>query len=176
MRLLAYCLMPNHWHLVLWPELDGQLTRFMAWLTGTHARRWHVHRGSVGTGHLYQGRFHSFPVQDDRHLLAVCRYVEANAFRADLVARSERWPWGSAWLRVAGPPEAQTLLSPWPTPRPSNWAALLNEPLSVGTLRQLRTSVVRGRPYGEEKWTRRVTERLDLHVTFHDRGRPWPRR
>lgn len=82
MRLLAYCVMPNHWHLVLWPHRDGDLSRFISWLTLTHTQRWHAYRQTVGTGHLYQGRFKSFVVQTDEHLMTVCRYyVERNAGR-----------------------------------------------------------------------------------------------
>ena len=78
MRLLAYCVMPNHFHLVVWPVGDGDLSRFMRLLTLTHTQRWHAHRRSAGTGHLYQGRFKSFPVQGDGHFSTVCRYVERN--------------------------------------------------------------------------------------------------
>ncbi len=81
MRLLAYCLMPNHFHLLLWPRKDGDLSQFMRWLTLTHTQRWHAYRRTAGTGHLYQGRFKSFPVQSDEHFLTVCRYVERNALR-----------------------------------------------------------------------------------------------
>src|SRR3954447_20502884 len=89
MRLLAYCLLPNHWHLVLWPRHDGELADFAHWLTLTHTQRWHAHYRDVGTGHLYQGRFKSFPVAEDAHFLQVCRYVERNALRAGLVRRAE---------------------------------------------------------------------------------------
>ena len=85
-RLLGWCVMSNHWHLVLWPDADGQLSHFMRWLTTTHARRWHEHRHSTGQGHLYQGRFKSFPVESDGHLLAVLRYVERNPLRAGMGA------------------------------------------------------------------------------------------
>src|SRR5262249_15619736 len=85
MRLLAYCVMPNHWHLVLWPEQDRRLSPFVGWLTLTHTQRWHAYRRSAGSGHLYQGRFKSFAVEADDHLLALCRYVERNALRAGLV-------------------------------------------------------------------------------------------
>src|SRR5690348_16103632 len=71
MRVLAWCVMPNHWHLVLWPEADGCLSRFVGWLSLTHAQRWHTHYGNSGTGHIYQGRFKSFPIQEDNHFLAV---------------------------------------------------------------------------------------------------------
>ncbi len=83
-RLLAYCLMPNHWHLVVWPKKDGELSQFAGWLTLTHTQRWHAHRGSTGSGHVYQGRFKSFPIQEDEHFYMVARYVERNALRANL--------------------------------------------------------------------------------------------
>src|SRR5437660_7839987 len=91
MRLLSYCVLPNHWHLVLWPEADGALSRFVGWLTLTHTQRWHAHYHNAGTGHLYQGRFKSFPVQADEHFLTLCRYVERNAVRAGLVQSA--WSW-----------------------------------------------------------------------------------
>ena len=90
-RLLAYCLMPNHWHLMLWPRQDGELASFMQRLTTTHVRRWHRYRESDGHGHLYQGTYKSFPVQDDRHFLIATRYVERNALRAGLAERAEAW-------------------------------------------------------------------------------------
>ena len=116
-RILAYCVMPNHWHLVLWPRGDGDLSRFMAWLTLTHTQRWHAQHQSVGTGHLYQGRFKSFPVQTDEHFLTVCRYVERNALRAKLVKRAESWQWSSLWRRTQGVKQSQWLAD-WPVSRP----------------------------------------------------------
>ena len=75
-RILSYCVLSNHWHFVVWPKADGQVTAFFRWLTHTHAMRWRVAHRTVGYGHLYQGRFKSFPVQSDEHLLTVLRYVE----------------------------------------------------------------------------------------------------
>jgi putative transposase len=97
--LLAYCVLPNHWHLVLAPEADGDLSRFVGWLTLTHTQRWHAHRHTAGNGHLYQGRFKSFAIQADEHFLTVCRYVERNPLRAQLVSRAEHWRWSSFWRR-----------------------------------------------------------------------------
>jgi putative transposase len=71
MRLLAYCLMPNDWHLVLWPRRDGELSNFGHWLTLTHTQRWHAHDHNVGAAHLYQGRFQSFPISADAQFLQV---------------------------------------------------------------------------------------------------------
>src|SRR5580698_2807406 len=99
MRLLSYCLMPNHWHLVLWPTKDGELSNYVRWVTVTHTQRWHAHRESSGEGPVYQGRFKSFPVQDDRHFLIVCRYVERNPLRARLVERTLGWPYSSLFRR-----------------------------------------------------------------------------
>ena len=101
MRLLAYCLMPTHFHLVLWPRADGELSQFMRWLTLTHTQRWHSQHQTTGTGHVYQGRFRSFPIQPDDHFLTVCRYVERNPLRAGLVARAQDWRWCSLWSRLA---------------------------------------------------------------------------
>ena len=102
-RLLAYCLLPNHWHLVVWPRRDGELSDFGHWLTLTHTQRWHAHHHDIGAGHLYQGRFKSFPVARDEHFLRLCRYVERNALRAGLVRRAEAWRWCSLGRRRLGP-------------------------------------------------------------------------
>src|SRR5208282_6125268 len=98
-QLLAYCLLPNHWHLLVWPRRDGALSDFGHWLALTHTQRWHAHYHNVGLGHLYQGRFKSFLVEADEHYWSVCRYVERNALRAGLVQRAEEWRWGSSWRR-----------------------------------------------------------------------------
>src|SRR3569623_757048 len=87
LRILGYVVMSNHWHFVVWPKRDeGPLiSEFFRWLTVTHTQRWHAHHGTSGMGHLYQGRFKSFPIAADEHLLTVLRYVERNALRAKLV-------------------------------------------------------------------------------------------
>jgi putative transposase len=170
MRLLAYCVMPNHWHLVLWPRKDGELSRFTGWLTLTHTQRWHAHRHSAGSGHVYQGRFKSFPIQADDHFYTVCRYVERNALRAKLVRRAEDWNWGSLhrWQQGA----AQPLLAAWPLARRPGWIAHVNAPQSESELAALRRSVNRGRPFGEPSWSKRTVRRLGLESTLRPRGRP----
>ena len=132
MRLLAYCILSNHWHLVLWPFHDGDLSEYLRWLTVTHTQRWHAHRHTAGTGALYQGRFKSFPVQADEHFLALCRYVERNPLRANLVKQAETWRWGSLWHRVHG--TADRLLAPWPVAIPSVWVEHVNAPQSESEL------------------------------------------
>jgi putative transposase len=173
MRFLAYCIMPNHWHLILWPMQDGDLGRFMQRITTTHARRWHRHRNSVGQGHVYQGTYKSFPVQDDGHLLSVCRYVERNPLRANLVARAEDWRWSSLWRRGhAHVREGVPALHDWPVDRPENWLRRVNQAESAAELEALRVSVRRGRPFGAEAWQRRMAKQLNLQAAFRPRGRP----
>jgi REP-associated tyrosine transposase len=171
-RLLAYCVMPNHWHLVVWPRKDKELSEFAGWLTLTHTQRWHAHRRSTGTGHLYQGRFKSFPMQDDAHFYTVARYVERNALRANLVRRAEQWPWSSLhrWLRGSG--EDQELLAAWPSPRKPNWVEHVNAPQTEVELQAVRQSVARGSPFGDETWREETARRLALESTLHPRGRP----
>ncbi len=118
-RLLAYCLMPNHWHMVLWPRKDGEMTEFLRWLTTTHSQRLHAHRHTSGYGHIYQGRFKSFPIEQDESLLVVLRYVERNALRAKLVERAQDWRWCSLWRRING--DQQFVLSRGPVETPTDW-------------------------------------------------------
>ena len=172
MRTLAYCVMPNHWHLVLWPRKDGDLSRFMAWMTLTYTQRWHAHRQTAGSGHLFQGRFKSFPVQTDEHLLTVCRYVERNALQAGLVQRAEDWRWSSLWRRTHGERVAQGWLSEWPVPQPRQWVTWVNEPQTLQELETLRRCVRRGQPFGSESWGQQVVRRLGLESTLRPRGRP----
>ena len=170
--LLAYCLMPNHWHLVVRAKAHSNLSTWMQWVTVTHTHRWNMHHHTVGQGPLYQGRFKSFPVQDDLHFLMVCRYVEANAVRANLANRAEEWRWSSLWSRSQKSTEDRPVLSDWPVDRPRHWFAEVNRSLEEAELSQLRRSVARGTPLGEVIWTERMVARAGLEGTMRDRGRP----
>ena len=172
MPVLAYGILANHWHLLLWPQQDGLLSRFMNWLTLTHTQRWHAAHANVGTGHLYQGRFKSFVIANDNHFLTVCRYVERNAQRANLVARAELWRWCSLWRRHNGTAEEARLLSPWPVPCPRNWLAHVNAPQTEAELEAVRRSLRRGRPFGSDDWVSATAARLGLQSTLRPRGRP----
>ena len=173
-RILSYCLMSTHWHLVLWPEEDNELSEFLRLLTVTHTQRWHAHYHSAGTGPVYQGRFKSFPIQQDEHLLTVCRYVERNAVRAGLVERAERWEWCSPARRRRGAEPAPWLLElkQWPVDVPRDWRAWVNRAETAAELDALRKSVKRSSPYGEAAWQRRTAKRLGLESTLRPRGRP----
>ena len=197
MRLLAYCVMPNHgstelaevWHLVLWPRADGEVSRFMRLLTVTHAARWHAARRSAGAGHVYQGRFKSFPVQRDEHYLVLCRYVERNALRARLVKRAGDWRWCSLWRRLhpdaparapraaaaaasGTAPHLPPLHEPWPVDRPGDWPEWVNGPQAEAEEAAVAASIARSRPLGTAAWVARTAARLGLQWTLRPRGRP----
>ena len=171
MRVLGLCLMPNHWHLLLWPREDGDLSRFMLRACTTHVRRAFAHRHDRSGGHLYQGRFKSFPVQDDRHLLTVLRYVEANPLRSKLARSAHGWRWSSAALRRSDK-AAPGLLDKLPLRLPADWGKIVEARCPNDELEAVRTSVKRGRPFGDAMWVARTADRLALGHTLRDRGRP----
>jgi putative transposase len=171
-RILAWCVMPNHWHLLLWPQLDRELSDYMRLVTLTHTQRRHAHLASAGTGHIYQGRFKSFVVQNDAHFLAVSRYVEANALSGKLVQRAEDWRWGSLWRVLREKADQPPRIHPWPVTRPSGWFEYVNQPAGAAERRALRGSAQRGTPYGDEAWVKNVAEQLGLQSTLRPRGRP----
>jgi putative transposase len=171
-RVLDWCLMPNHWHFVLWPERDGQLTAFLRWLTLTHAQRWKHAHGAVGHGHLYQGRFKSFPIQQDEHLLTVLRYVERNPLRAKLVEKAQEWRWGSCSVRLNRSHELYALLAKWPVRRRARWLAWVNQPQTPREEAELKEHIARNRPWGSESWVKLTAESLSLQQTLRPQGRP----
>jgi putative transposase len=170
MRLVAWCLMPNHFHLVLWPRRDGDLSRYVQWLLTSHVRRYHRHYGS--SGHVWQGRFAAFPIQQDDHLLRVLRYVERNPVRARTVPvrKAERWPWSS--IGTVPPGVEAPRLDRGPVPRGADWKEWVNRPQTVAESVALRECLVRGRPYGDDRWTRATAKRLGLESSLRPRGRP----
>lgn len=172
-RLLSYCLMPNHWHFVLWPRDDQDMTAFLRWLTHTHTQRWHAHYHTAGTGHLYQGRYKAFPVQEDDHLYKLLRYVERNALRAGLVQRAEDWRWSSLAHRGGNDSHPlSALLHSWPVPLPPEWREYVNSVETEAELEALRRSVTRGQPFGSDLWQKKTARALDLEYTFRRQGRP----
>jgi putative transposase len=168
MRVVGYCLMPNHFHLVLWPEADGDLSRWMQWILSTHVRRYHEQFRS--SGHVWQGRFKAFPIQEDAHLLTVLRYMERNPLRAKLVKSAAKWQWSSLGRnRIGSRPK---WLSPGPVPRRRSWAEYVDRPQTAAELKLVRNSVLRGTPFGDADWSQATVAALELESTVRPRGRP----
>ena len=169
-RLCGYCIMSNHWHLVLWPRGDGDMSQFMRWITLTHSQRWHASHGTVGIGHLYQGRYKSFPVQSNSHYLTVMRYVEANPLRAGIADDAGDWPWSSLAVRLGL--EKQLPISRGPVALPANWAGHVAMAIEPNTLAAIENCLKRGSPMGNDAWIKQAAEKLQLQSTLRPRGRP----
>ena len=172
MRIVAYVLMPNHWHLVLHPKNDGDVAVFMQWLTLTHTQQYHVKTKTIGYGHLYQGRYKSFIVAKDAYLLSVIKYVERNPVRAQLTKKVEEWKWGSGYRRLKGTSQERTLLSALPIQTPKKYSSWVNKSDKTDELSQLRVSVAKSAPYGSIDWQKNMIERFKLILTTRSRGRP----
>ena len=162
--IFAYCIMPNHWHFVLTPRTDGSMSRFMHWLTTTHARRWQDARGLTGLGAVYQGRFKAIPIGDDDHFRWVCRYVERNPLRASLVTRAEEWPWSS--LGVGN----RSWLTDWP--KPPEWLSHVNTPQTDAELEHFRHALRNGIPFGNSEWQQDIMRTMRGGGLLRPRGRP----
>jgi len=167
MRILAYCLMPNHFHLVLWSHDDGDISRWMHWLLTAHTKRHHRIRKS--SGRIWQGRFKAFPIQQDRHLLTVMRYVERNPLRANLVASAADWSWSSISRDSAVVGELQ---GEGPVVRPDNWHEIVDTPHTQQEIDALRRCSAKNTPYGSATWAQSTAEKLGLLSSLRERGRP----
>lgn len=172
MRILAFSLMPNHWHLVLFPENKGDLPKFMHLLTNAHTRKVHTLTKTTGTGPLYQGRYKSFIIGNDAHLLTVIKYVERNPVRAGLVKAVQSWKWGSAWTRHTGTAKQKQLLAECPTSLPRNYLSWVNTNDKEDIVQRIRTSVNKGTPFGSDDWVTMMVDTHKLGATLRGTGRP----
>ena len=144
----------------------------MRWLTVTHTQRWHAHYHSSGTGPVYQGRFKSFPVESDEHFLTVSRYVERNALTANLVERTQDWPWSSLWRRRQRDKDAARILTAWPVAIPTDWIRRVNRPMTKKEQESMQRCIKRGQPFGSDDWIRQTAEQLRLESTLRPPRRP----
>jgi len=167
-KIFAYCLMPNHFHMVMMPVQAKELSKCMQWLMTSHVRRYHKHYKS--SGHVWQGRFKSFVIQEDAHLLTVLRYVEGNPVRAGLLKSAKDWIWSSHKESISESP--RLLLDKIPIELPDDWNAYVDASLEVNELKKLSESINRGSPYGEPTWQIKVSKELGLESTIRPRGRP----
>lgn len=172
MRIFAYEIMPNHWHLVLSPRKDGDLGLFMHQLTNSHTRRVRVLTRTVGTGHLYQGRYKSFIVDSENYLLAVIKYTERNAVRAKLIQRCEDWQWGSAWRRIHGTTKQKKLLDLIPVELPEDYINWINSLETSEELDKIRQSVNKSIPYGRDDRVGEIVAKYHLETVLRKVGRP----
>jgi putative transposase len=140
LRLVGYVLMPNHWHLLVWPDSATQVSQYLHLVTGAHAARWRWRAGRVGEGHVYQDRYHAFVVESERQYFNVLRYVEANPVRAGLVTTATDWLWSSLAERQSGIPD---LITPGPFPLPAGWVELVDQAVPPDVLFAFRENTRR---------------------------------
>ncbi len=170
--IVAYCIMPNHFHLILCPRKDGEIQMFMQWLTLTHTQRVHAKEKTTGYGHIYQGRYKSFLVSSDEYLRALLRYVEQNPLRAGLVNDLKDWMWGSYYRRNFGTPKQQKILTNHMYQTEQDFDAFVNTPIHEDSLNTIRNSVNRGKPFGSREWIEKIIKKFGLESTVLKRGRP----
>ena len=170
--IFAFCLMSNHWHFVVRPKKGGDMGTFFGKFTQKTTQRWHTQHGSIGSGHLFQGRFKSFLVEKDDYFLQVVRYVEANPLRAGMVKKAEEWMWSSLYQRLKNPELSKKILTAWPIDLPSNYLALVNAKQPKPQLDNIRQSLTKGQPFGGEYWVNKQINKYDLGYTLRQPGRP----
>jgi putative transposase len=176
-RLYGYCLMSNHFHLLLQPEPGQSISRILQSITVAHTWRYHKRRATLG--HVWQGRFRSPVIQEDDHLLTVLRYIEMNPLRAGLVKDLSRYRWSSYGVHGLG--RTDELVSELPTwqglaataeARQAWWRRFLQTPLEDQELLAIRQAVSTGRPFGSTVWVEQTARRLGLDLCQRPRGRP----
>lgn len=176
-RLLGYCVMTNHFHLLIRPEPGQSISRILQSLTVAHT--WRHHKRHRTNGHVWQGRFKGPVIQDGAHLLAVLRYIEANPLRAGMVKDLNDHPWSSYQAHGLG--RTDPLVSPFseweslgktPAMRHARWRRKLAGAQPVAELSAIRDSLRTGRPFGSGDWSESIARRLGIDLNPRPRGRP----
>lgn len=163
---LAYCLMPNHVHLILQPRDEDGLRAALAEAHRRYSREVNFREG--WRGYLWQGRFASFPM-DEAYLMACARYVELNPVRARLVARARDWRWSSARAHLAGQDDELVKVAPL-LDRVGDWKNFLAEGLDAVAREAIRASERTGRPLGATAFVRRLEKKLERTFTKRKPG------
>jgi putative transposase len=167
-KLFAYCLMPDHFHMIVLPARADHLSKWMQWIMTSYVRRYHRDYGT--NGHLWQGRFKSFIVQQDEHLIRLLRYVEGNPVRTGLVNTSKEWYWSSH--RETLGKRLRTVIDELPIELPKAWESSVHTMLTESELKRIRESVNRQSPYGTPNWVTTLCRELGIESTIRPRGRP----
>lgn len=170
MRILAYCIMRNHFHLLLWPHAGTDLPVFMQRLMNTHITRYLRHYRPASPGHIYQGRYKNPLVETDASIVTVAKYIESNALSAGMVKRAEHYRWSSASPERAD--AGRPVLADWPVSKPADWLNFLNTPTPADDIKRLQRSVRRGSPFGSDAWTLATIKKFGLEHTVRSTGRP----
>ena len=170
-RILGWCLMKSHWHLVIWPKKNGELTSFIRWMSHTHAVRQHAAEGTAGDGQVYQARYRSFPVER-AEAWNLLRLVERNALSAGVVKKAQDWRWSSLWARQHPEAQSHKLLCDALGRTPQAWNRRVNAAVDQQELQKFQMSVQRNRPFGSDRWQVQACRKWGMEHTMRPRGRP----
>ena len=142
-KIYGLCVMPNHFHALVEPLADGALSAYFQWVLGRYACDLRSFTRTTGEGHVFQSRFWSDLIDDDRHFLSVLRYIEANPVKAQLVGSAGEWRWSS--LRMRGS-RSDTLLDPLPVELPAQWQELVDVEQPADDVDRIERPQLQGRP------------------------------
>jgi len=170
--IFSFCIMPNHWHFAVKPRQNGDMGKFFGKFTQKVTQRWHAAHHTAGSGHLFQGRFKSFLVEKDPYFIQLMKYIESNPLRAKMVKQAEDWEWSSLNLRINNKEQAAKVLTAWPVDMPRDYLKDVNKPLPKPKLEDIRKSILRSNPLGNELWTKQTVKKYDLEYTIRQPGRP----
>jgi putative transposase len=165
---LAYCLMPNHYHFLVSPPLAENLSKWAHWFTSVHVAHYHNHYKT--SGHIWQGRFKTFLVQGDDHFISVLRYVEGNPVRASLVNSAHEWPWSSHKFRIGL--NTSSLVDQLPLPLPPDWGKFVNQTMKPDELNEMRKCIAHSLPFGNEEWKQKLSGQYGIKCYRKKAGRP----
>jgi putative transposase len=164
----AYCLMPNHVHLIAVPKTEDGLRRAIGEAHRRYTRR--INFREKWRGYLWQGRFASF-IMDEPYLLAAARYVELNPVRAKLTLNAEEWPWSSARAHLSGRDDRLTKVAPL-LAIVGDWRGFLNSAICEEELLDLRKHGRTGRPLGSASFLEHLEAMVGRILKPQKGGRP----
>jgi len=169
LKFWAWCLMSNHVHLVVVPDAETSMARAIGEAHRRYA--WQVNMRQDVRGHLFQARFFSYPIQTDKNLLAVIRYVELNPVTAGIVSRADHYRWSSAVHHVTGKPDRLVTSGPVREMVP-NWRRFLSAEVdNARKSKEIERHLKTGRPFGESSWVAELEEVTGRNLTPRKRGR-----
>lgn len=171
-KLLAYCVMSNHWHIVLQTRNDGDLSTFMKRLSAVHTQRYRSITKTIGQGPVYQGRYKSFIVDQDNHLLSLLSYVERNPLAANLVKNPLDYRYSSLYRRYKGTSKEKEILANWPMEEPEDYLSIIKKPLSNTETEKLERSLQKEVPFGDEAYVLHNAKKFKISNILRGKGRP----
>ncbi len=176
-RVLAFALHASEWHILAMPRKDGDLSRWIAWVTSVHSMRNKSLRAGTASNGLYERRFRSFPVQDNERLIDAILWIESGFTVAEAAEGEDASKTGAhGMIQSSYSTRILTVSRDWislpPVALPADWSERVLQGLNRGSAEQIVNSIDRGAPYGDAAWVTKMATRFKLESTLRPRGRP----